>query len=123
MAHPKTSIRKASFGSFLLFVTGIVIITLTDFWWPGIMLTIGIPLAFKQYLLGRTYDMSITLFVFLGVFVTVQFNIPWKYLLPILFTVGGIYVLFKEFMMSKPSEAEKEESLNQEIDEEDHLHQ
>lgn len=119
MTHLKTSRKTASVLSFVLFLVGIGIITYTEFWWPGIMVVIGLPLALKQYLTGRKYDMFISLFVFLGVFITVQFNIPWKYLLPTIFTVGGLYILFKEFMMTSPSESEKEEDLNEEIKEED----
>ncbi|MGD2170051.1 MAG: hypothetical protein PVI40_07420 [Chlamydiota bacterium] len=119
MAYLKASRRTASVISFALFLIGIGIITYTEYWWPGIMLVIGLPLAFKQYLTGRKYDMFISLFVFLGVFITVQFNIPWKYLLPTLFTVGGLYILFREFLMTAPSESEKEEDLNEEIRDKD----
>ncbi|PIS01772.1 MAG: hypothetical protein COT84_00665 [Chlamydiae bacterium CG10_big_fil_rev_8_21_14_0_10_35_9] len=115
----KASRRTASVISFALFLIGIGIITYTEYWWPGIMLVIGLPLAFKQYLTGRKYDMFISLFIFLGVFITVQFNIPWKYLLPTLFTVGGLYILFREFLMTAPTESEKEEDLNEEIRDKD----
>ncbi len=117
MAHPKISRKKAAAISFAVFLIILAIITLTDYWWPGIMLLIGIPLAIKQFFSGRKYDMAITLFVFLGVFVTVQFQIPWKYLLPVLFTVGGIYILFRELFIKSTTEPEIEESINKEIEE------
>ena len=119
MAHPKISRKKAAAISFAVFLIILAIITLTEYWWPGIMLLIGIPLAVKQFFSGRKYDMVITLFVFLGVFVTVQFQIPWKYLLPVLFTVGGIYILFKEIFMKSNTESEVEENINKEIEEEE----
>lgn len=119
MAHPKTSKKKAILFAFLIFSALLVGITLTSYWWPGIMLLAGIPLACKQYLLGKIYDMSITLFVFLGAFVTIQFEIPWKYLLPILFTVGGLYILFRELFIEKETIVEKEEEHNKEIEEKD----
>ena len=117
MAHPKISRKKAATISFAVFLIILAIITLTEYWWPGIMLLIGIPLAVKQFFSGRKYDMAITLFVFLGVFVTVQFQIPWKYLLPVIFTVGGIYILFKELFMKSTTEPEIEENINKEIEE------
>jgi len=117
MAHPKISRKKAATISFAVFLIILAIITLTEYWWPGIMLLIGIPLAVKQFFSGRKYDMAITLFVFLGVFVTVQFQIPWKYLLPVIFTVGGIYILFKELFMKSNTEPEIEENINKEIEE------
>jgi len=119
MAHPKVSRKKSATISFAVFLVILAIITLTEYWWPGIMLLIGIPLAIKQFFSGRKYDMAITLFVFLGVFVTVQFQIPWKYLLPVLFTVGGIYILFKELFMKSTTEPEIEESMNKEIEEDE----
>ncbi len=118
MARPLVSHRIAKALSLALFLVALAIITYTNQWWPGIMLGIGIPLAIRQYLLGRHYDMYVSLFVFIGVFVTVQFKISWQILLPILFTVGGIYIFFREFIESKtPSEAEKEEDINHRIEE------
>jgi hypothetical protein len=82
------------------------------------MLAIGIPLALRQYLLGKTYDMLISLLVFVGTFVTVEFDISWRVFLPILFTLGAIYILFRElFESSTHSEAEDEEDLNHQIEE------
>lgn len=118
MAHPVTSWKKAHIFSFLLFLAGLTILTLTKVWWPGIALVIGIPLALRQYLMGRRYDMAISLIVFIGIFITVQFNIQWVIILPILFTLGGIYIFFREFFAGKVSEAEEEEELNIEIKEE-----
>jgi predicted membrane protein len=119
MAKKIMSSKKAQSLSFALFLIGLAIIALLKAWWPGIMLVVGLPLAFRQYLLGKHYDMAVTLFVFLGVFFTVQFNISWEILLPVLFTVGAIYIFFREFVQgSKKDEAEEEEELNKEIEEE-----
>lgn len=82
------------------------------------MLVIGIPLALKQFLLGKLYDMAITLLVFVGTFITVQFDIAWEIFLPILFTLGAIYVFFKEFFgPAKETEEEVEEDTQHEIEE------
>ncbi len=82
------------------------------------MLIVGLPLALRQFLLGRTYDTIVTLLVFVGTFVTVQFDISWKIFLPVLFTLGAIYILFREFMgPDETPEDEKEEALNHEIEE------
>ena len=83
------------------------------------MLVIGIPLALWQYLQGRHYDMGITLFVFLGAYVTVQFDIQWEIFLPILFTIGGIYVFFREWQESKSAEEEERDDKKKELEEED----
>ena len=118
MAHPLTSRKKAQVFYTVLFLLGIAILIYTDAWWPGIMLVIGLPLALRQYLLGRSYDMMISLLVFLGTFVTVQFDISWRIFLPILFTLGAIYVLVRELVESSAHpETEDEEDLNHEIEE------
>lgn len=118
MSRQRMSKRRAKAMSVALFLVGLGIVTYFGAWWPGIMLAIGIPLAMRQALLGRQYDMGISLFVFIGVFVTVQFKISWEVLLPILFAIGGIYILFREFLESKEETiAEEEEDINQEIEE------
>lgn len=113
--------RRAKALSLALFFIGLAIVAYLNAWWPGIMLAVGIPLALRQYFLGRHYDMGVTLFVFIGVFVTVQFHISWQILLPVLFALGGIYILFREFLESKEEPLEEEEEdINQEIEEDQH---
>lgn len=120
MAKPLTSMKTAKFLSLALFLIGLAILTYLENWWPGIMLVIGLSLAFREYLLGRRYDMIITLFVFVGVFISVFFS--WsRYLLPVLFTIRGIYIFFRDYIESSfPSEEAAEESINEEIEEEQH---
>ena len=120
MPQARLSKKKAKAISVALFLIGLAVISYLGAWWPGIMLVIGIPLALKQYLLGRHYDMGVSLFVFIGVFVTVQFDISWQILLPVLFAVGGIYILCREFLESKEPLAEEEDDINHEIEEEQH---
>jgi predicted membrane protein len=113
--------KRAKTLTTALFLIGLALISYLKALWPGIMLAIGIPLALRQYLLGRHYDMGVTLFVFLGVFITVQFQISWETLLPVLFAIGGIYLLFREFIENKEEPlAEKEEDINCEIEERQH---
>ncbi|MFA6118688.1 MAG: hypothetical protein WCT85_05570 [Parachlamydiales bacterium] len=120
MAKPIMSRKKAHSLSFALFLIGIGIISYIKYWWPGIMLAIGLPIALRQYLLGRRFDMFVSLIVFLGVYITVQFQIKWDIILPVLFTIGGIYVFFREFFGPKDVEEEDtEEDKNLEIEEED----
>ncbi len=118
MSHPFTSQKRAQIIWATAFFFGLAILIVTDHWWPGIMLGIGLPLALRQFLLGRKYDMGITLLVFVGTFVTVDFDISWKVFLPVLFSIGAIYVLFREFFEAKAStETEREEDINHEIEE------
>ena len=118
MAHPITSQKKAHALSTALFLLGLAVLVFTESWWPAIMLVIGLPLALRQYLLGRTYDLGISLLVFLGAFITVQFDISWRVFLPILFTLGALYILFREFFgPQETSETDKDEDIQHEIEE------
>ncbi|MBM3193847.1 MAG: hypothetical protein FJZ59_06430 [Chlamydiae bacterium] len=120
MAHPKMSIRRAKNLSSALFLIGLAIISLTNSWWPGIMLVIGIPLALRQFLLGRKYDAILSLVIFCGAFIVATFDVSWQILLPVLFIMGAVYILIKEFCDPYPTtEAEEEESLSYEIEEDD----
>jgi hypothetical protein len=116
--RPITSKKKAQSLSTALLLLGLATLVFTDAWWPGVMLIIGLPLALRQYLLGRNYDTMVTLFVFIGTFVSVQFDISWRVFLPVLFTLGALYIIFREFFgPDETTEEEKEEELNQEIEE------
>lgn len=116
--HPITSRKRAGALSTALFLLGLASLIFTQVWWPGIMLIIGLPFALRQFLLGRTYDAMISLLVFVGTYITVQFDISWKIFLPVLFTIGAIYIIFREFMgPDETTEEEREEELNHEIEE------
>lgn len=116
--HLITSKKRATALAAALFLVGLASLIFTEAWWPGIMLIIGLPLALRQFLMGRTYDMIVTLLVFIGTFVTVQFDISWQLFLPILFTLGAVFILLREFFGPDESdEEEKEEEINHEIEE------
>jgi hypothetical protein len=116
--HPLTSQRKAVAVSLSLFIVGILFLSINHMWWPGMILVFGLPLALKQYLTGRKYDTGLTLVLFLGLFITITFDITWKVVLPVLFGIGSFYMLLKEFVApdAEPEE-DKEEDLNKEIEE------
>jgi hypothetical protein len=117
MAHPITSIKKAQNYANALMLIGLAVLIYTQDWWPGIMLAIGLPIALRQFLLGRTYDMLISLLVFVGTYVTVEFDIEWRIFLPILFSLGAIYILLREYLGVGETEQDKEEEIEQEIEE------
>ena len=113
----KTTKKRAGNTTFALFLLGLAYLLFTGTWWPNIMLVVGLPLALRQYLLGRKSDMLGTLFVFVGVWVTAQFDIPWRVLLPVLFTISAIYILFREFLENRvDTEEEYEEDVAVEIE-------
>lgn len=113
----KSSQRRAQSVSTALFLLGLAIVSFTKSWWPNAILVIGIPIAVRQYLLGRFHDMMISVLVFGGVYVTLNYEISWNILLPVIFLTASIYVLFREFLETRSdTEVEKEEELNLEIE-------
>ena len=118
MSHPKVSQKRAKNLSAAVFLIGLAIISLGDNLWPGCMLVIGLPLALRQYLLGKTYDAFLSLVVFSLAFVASGFDISWHVILPILFIIGSLYLLIREFCTPyQTTEPEDEESLSYEIEE------
>lgn len=118
MAHPKISYHKTAVLCGCIFFTGLILLSIYGTWWPGIMLVVGIPISLRQFLQGRTYSMFISLFVFIGSFISIQYDIQWKIILPVIFTVGGIHIFFKEFFHARGvPESEDEEEINKEIEE------
>ncbi len=117
MAHPLVSYSRAKAISSSLFLLGLAIISYTNAWWPFITIVIGVPLSLRQYLLGRRYEAVLSLFIFIGTYVVANFNISWDILLPIIFVIGAIYTIFREFFgRSRPTESEYEESINKDIE-------
>ncbi len=118
MAHPKTSQKRAKAVSASIFLVGLGIISFTNILWPGIMLVIGIPLAIRQYMLGKTYDAIVSLVIFVGAFIVSSCNVSWEIILPIIFFTSAIYILVREFCESTiTTESEDEENLNKSIEE------
>lgn len=119
MAHPLVSKKRAKALATSLFLLGLAILSYLGQWWPGFLLVIGIPIALRELLLGRPYDMLVSLIIFVGAFSTVQFELGWKVVLPVIFTIGAIYVFFRDYVESTEiPEEEREEDINLEIEEE-----
>ncbi|MCI5052865.1 MAG: hypothetical protein MRY21_07015 [Simkaniaceae bacterium] len=116
MSRVHTSRRRAKAISSAIFFIGLAIIAFRFNWWPAILVPIGISLAVRQYLLGRYRDMTLSLVIFIGAFVTSQFNVSWEIILPIIFVISAIYILAREFL-EPTNEVESEEDLNDEISE------
>jgi predicted membrane protein len=118
MARPKTSRKKAYVLSISLFLLGVILTALLQSFWPLILLAFGFPLATFQYLSGKIYEPLLTLFIFLGGYLTVEFNWQEHFFLPTLFCLGAFYILIRELMTPEPiTEEEKEEELEKEIEE------
>jgi len=112
------SSSRAKGFSLAAFLLGLGIISITDSWWPGICLVIGVSLSLRQLLLRKYYEAVISLIVFFGIFFTDQLTFSWKVVWPVIFFTCAIFLLLREYMDAKlATEDQQEEDLNHEIEE------
>jgi len=117
MAKAIMSIRKANVITNGLFLVALAVVIFTGAWWPGVLIAIWFPLALRQYLTGRIYDMTLTTVILLGLFIVSYFNVSWNVLVPIIFVIGGIYIIFREYFFAYDTNGEdKSEELKEDAD-------
>lgn len=122
--------RKAEAAFFLILVMGGFILYFGGYFWPELAIVIGTALAFKQFLLGKRYEMYMSIIVFLGLYMTwesylYRFSVDavefFLSALPVLFLVSAIFLIFREYVFCKEinqAEEDEEEEVNHEIEEE-----
>lgn len=111
--------KRAQAYSLIVFLVGLGIISITNSWWPGFALVIGCSIAMRQLLLRKFYEMTISLAVFIGLFLTNHYDFSWKVVLPVIFFTSALFVLIREWVDTKlSSEDQIDEDLNHEIEEE-----
>lgn len=117
MGNRILSKRKSEAISNGVLLISLGILFYTNAWWPGILLAIWATLALRQYLSGRIYDLMISSVILIGLFLITFFNVNWSLLMPILFIVGGIYIIFREyFFAGATDEEDKSEEIKDDID-------
>lgn len=109
MKHLILSKRKAEAISNGLALVSLAVLFLTNFWWPGILLAILLWIGSRQYLTGRYGDLAISSVILICLFLMVLFNIDLSILVPILFILGGVYIIFREYYFSDDTVEPKDE--------------
>ncbi len=117
MAKPMVSKRKADAISNGAFLIGLGILLFTDHWWPNILLVLWVTLFLRQYLTGRNYDALVSTVILIGLFVVSFIKINWSVIIPVLFVIGGIYLIFREYFYAE--ETIEDETLNETSDDAD----
>lgn len=98
---PKKKVDAISNGLFLI---GLGALFYFNAWWPGILLALWVMLATRQVLSGRQFDFIISSVVLLGLFVIAYFRIDFSILMPALFVLGGLYIIFREYFYTEDKE-------------------
>lgn len=121
MAPPIVSRRKANVTFNGVFLIGLGLLFFTETWWPGILLVIGFALATRQYLRGRVYDVVLTTIIFGGLFIGSLLDWNSYFLVSVMFTLAGIYLLFSEWGLKHNRVGKDDvEDMNQELDDVEH---
>lgn len=109
MKHIILPKRKAEAVSNGLALVCFAVLFLTNSWWPGILLAILVWIGSRQYFTGRYWDLAISTVILISLFLVVFFNVDLSALVPILFVLGGVYIIFREYYFSdEPVEPKNE---------------
>lgn len=112
----QNQIRAISSGIFLV---GLAILFITKFWWPGILLVLWVSVGVREYLSRRYYDFFISTIILLGLFAVYMLKLDWNVLVPVVFVVGAIYIVMKEFFFTSKSRLEEKiKQLESDLEEE-----
>jgi hypothetical protein len=65
--------------------------------WPFILIAFWVWLGSRQFLTGRVYDLAISTLLFIGLFFVDYFELKWSILMPVIFVVGGLYLILREY--------------------------
>ena len=82
-----------------LLLIGIGILLLTGWWWPGIMVVLGIAVGAGLVLRGRYLLGAIIAALFFAVPLLAEANIPWAIYGPMILIGIGAVVLVKAFYL------------------------
>ncbi len=120
MSKPISTHRHANSISAGVFLISLGILFYMNAWWPGILLALLVSIGIKDYLRGRLYDLVLTTIVLGGLFVFFYFNAEWSVTVPVLFTIAGIWIIFRELFVRKPRMGEEEvEDVSHEVSEDE----
>lgn len=120
MGKPLVPHNKAMSIAGVVLIISLGILFYTNFWWPGILLALLVAISIKEALRGRYYDMGISIIILGGLFLFYFLGAGWTIAIPVLFTIGGIWIIFREFFTSEPRTGEDAaEDASEEVSEEE----
>ena len=90
----RSKIEAISNGVFLI---ALGVLFYFNWWWPGILVAVWASLAARQGLSGRLQDLLLSTFLLGSLFIVAFFNLSWNLVAPILFVLGGAYLILREF--------------------------
>ena len=95
--------RTASSISGGIFLISLGILIITDWWWPGIMIAIGLSSGAELVFRGKLWQGIGTLLFFCAIPIVVWIvqaaNIPWAIVGPMILIGIGVIILVKAFYL------------------------
>jgi hypothetical protein len=86
-----------------LFLIGIGVIWLADWWWPGIMVVLGIAIGSGLVFRRRYVPGVVVMAIFFSIPLLTEARIPWSLFAPMVLIGVGVIVLAKAFLLKEPS--------------------
>jgi hypothetical protein len=122
MAIPIATHQRAVSVSGGVLLISLGILFYTNYWWPGILLALMATVGIKEILRGRYYDVVLSTAILGGLFLFFFFNSDWAVAVPVLFTIAGIWIIFREFFITQPRTGEEavEDASHEVAEEEEH---
>lgn len=84
-----------------LMLIGLGVLMFTDWWWPGIMVVIGIASCAGLIFRNLWWQALVPAIVFFGIALLSSSPTFWQYFVPMILVGGGIVVLVKAFYLNK----------------------
>jgi hypothetical protein len=85
-----------------LLLIGLGVIWLADWWWPGIMVVLGIAIGSGLIFRSRYAPGIIVMVIFFGIPLLAEARIPWSLFAPMVLIGIGVIVLAKAFLLKAP---------------------
>jgi hypothetical protein len=85
-----------------LLLIGLGVLLYTDWWWPGIMLVVGIAVASGLVFRNRYREAVVVAIIFFGIPLLVASGLRWDLYAPIVLIGLGIVVLAKTLILREP---------------------
>jgi hypothetical protein len=87
-----------------LLLIGLGVLLFTGWWWPGIMVVLGIAIASGLAFRGKIKEAVIMAVIFFGIPILISANIPWQIFGPMVLIGVGIIVLVKALYLREPGQ-------------------
>jgi hypothetical protein len=84
-----------------LLLIGIGVLLLTGWWWPGIMVVLGIAVGAGLIFRGRLPEGLVTAAIFFAIPFLTRLTLPWQIFGPMVLVGLGIVVLVKAFVLKE----------------------